>query len=544
MRPPFEKWDMTAAERVLGDAMERHRARAEAEARALDDALLAKPNLVPPVNRHAKPWHLRFRDAFPSWSDFVAAIRGDADPGAVEIALQLLARVAPEEVLPVARTILSSPPWREMGMAVGEALGRVDDPAAVELALAYAEVPYVKGGVSSSVCARAWPIVLGRLRASRVMDTSRTHPRGETHFVESLIRYFGVHHVEEAWPVLAKLYGESEDEYVLLAAGHALFDWRDVRSLTLLRKDIGSKRDQRRLFAVRAHLAEGASRAMDALGGLEGLRAQSGRLVAGELMEQVWRAAREAKEPIGDERYLELALAWAKDERMLGGCRYVLDSFGKAKVAAAKKRLEQGGRLAKRAPAKPKAADVARVRASMKKARANLERIVRELHEIGYVFSAKKPLGRPASARTLSALEKAVGGPLPVSLRMAFEWVGSCDLTGTFPGQAASLRSDAFVLVDAKSILEEALENADGEVPWQLAFAPDAVGKAGFSGGQETIVVPDGSLDARVEGVDGKPFFLDRMREVFRAGGFPGLAKQRGELATVVRRLAGVCVAI
>lgn len=94
VKPPFDKWDMTDVERVLADAMERHRDRAAAEAKAIDAAVVG--NIVPPVDRHGPPWHQKFGDAFPSWE-----------------ALRLLPRVAPGEVLPVARKILALSPWKE-----------------------------------------------------------------------------------------------------------------------------------------------------------------------------------------------------------------------------------------------------------------------------------------------------------------------------------------------------------------------------------------------------------------------------------------------
>jgi hypothetical protein len=399
--------------------------------------------------------------------------------------------------------------------------------------------------------ARAWPVVLARLKASRVMDTSRAHPRSETYLIEAIIAYFGDHHVEQAWPVLSRLYTESVDQHVVLASGHALMAWGDERSLAVLRKDIRARSEWRRFFAVRAYLHEGESQAMDALGGLEALSRDSGRVLADALMEQVWRRARDARKAkagrggIADKRYLDLALMWVKDKRMIGICRYVLDCWDKREVAAAKKRLSQLGKVKKPAPP-PKLAtsDIAAMRRSMKRARKNLERIVVELRKLGYRFGSKTPLGKPASLKTVSAIEKAIGGPLPVSLRMALLEIGSCDLTGTFPGRAASLETDAFVLGDANWILEDALENAGGEARWPLAFAPDAVGKAGFSGGQETIIVPDASLDAPVEGVKGKPLMLDRLRHVFRYGGFPGLAGKKGQLAALARRLSKVCTAI
>lgn len=550
MKPPFDKWDLVEVERALGDAMVRHRERAHDVALSLD-AEVVGTNRVLPVFRHGPPWRQRFVDAFASWDAFVAAVRSDADPGAVELALRLLSRVAPDEVLPVARKILAVSPWREMGSEVGGALGRVDDPAAVELALAHADVPYAMGGVSSSICERAWPIVLERLKASRVMDTSRAHPRRETYFVESLVAYFGHHHVEPAWPVLSRLYAESIDQDVILATGHALVDWGDARSLALLKVDLRSKVQHRRFFAVRAHLVAGESQAMDALGGLEALGRADGRVVARELMEQVWQNARDAKKAtagrggIADERYLALALVWVKDKSMLGVCRYVLDCWDKKQVAAAKKALVKRGAVKKPvAPPQIAKADVDAMRASMKRARKNLERIVAALRALDYAFSSRTPLGKPAAPKTVAAIEKAVGGPLPVSLRMAMLEIGSCDLMGVFAGQEASLESDALVLADAKGILEDARENAGGEAQWPLAFAPDAVGKAGFSGGQETMLVPDPSLDARVSGVKGEPLLLERLRDVFRCGGFPGLAGKKGELGKIAARLAKVCEAL
>jgi hypothetical protein len=234
-----------------------------------------------------------------------------------------------------------------------------------------------------------------------------------------------------------------------------------------------------------------------------------------------------------------------KERKTKSVAQWVLDLFGKPAVTAAKKRLAKAGKLPKPAPPpKPKKADVAAVRASMRRARENLQRIVEELRVLGYAFNAKTPLGPGASAKTLTAIEKALGGPLPVSLCAAFEILGECDLTGAFPGHPASLETDAFVLLGAKDALEQALDEGGREAQVSLVIAPDAVGKAGFSGGQEVMLVPDGALDAPVLGVDGEPLFMDRLRQVFRSGGFPGLAGAKGELRATVRRLAAVCVGI
>jgi hypothetical protein len=546
MKPPFEAWDITKVACSLGDATERHHERCAAEAKALDAALVGTAR-VPPVSRYADSpdrvrHRVRFADAFATWKDFVSAVRGGEDPGALELALSLVAKVAPGEVLPIARAILEVKPWREMGNRVGGALAQVDDPAAIDLALAHAEKPYVMSGVSGSLCARAWPKVMARLEASPVMDTTRTHPRSESYLAEYLIAYFGKNRTEEAWPLLARLYEDSVDKYVVLATGHALVSYDDDRSLALLRGSLGSRGEHHRFFAVKAHLRKGDARAVDALGGLDALRSPSGKAVARELMEQVWNAARDAKRPIEDARYLELALGWVKDRTMKGVSQYVLDLFGKRAVAAAKKRLEKAGKLTKpvRLP-QPKRADILAMRRALVAARKNLERIVAELRALGYAFDAKVPLGKPAPMKTVRAIEKAVGGPLPLSLRTAFTVIGACDLTGSFPGHPRSLESDAFVLVDAREALEEALEMGGGEAQVSLALAPDAVAKAGFSGGREEMLVPDASLDAPIVGVPGEPLLLGRLREVFGYGGFPGLKAAKGELGAIVQRLAKVC---
>jgi hypothetical protein len=558
MKAPFEAWDMTAVAHALADAMGADRRRCQACARALDDAL-EHASRVAPVARYetradVARHFVRFADAFAAWDDFVAAVREGEDAGALEVALEILSRTSPAKVLPIARVILRAKPfhrpagarpWKQMGARVGWALSRVDDPAAVKLALAHLDVPYITTAIAEAVCARAEGVVIARL------ETSPANPdRNETQIVEALLAYLGRHRVERAWSTVARLYEKSEDEHVRLGAGHALLAYGDERSREILTRSMTFpglapterwKGAWRCFFGVKAALQRGPASALDALGGLDALRKSSTVTVASELLEQVASDARKAERAIEDARYLDLALAWVKDPRTKDVAQWVLDVFGKAKVAAAKKRLAKAGTLAKQpAPRKPAKADVAAVRKSMRRARANLERVVVELRALGYTFDAK-PLGTPASAKTVDAIEKALGGPMPVSLRAAFEILGPCNLMGAFPGHPRSLESDAFVLVDAKSALSQALDEGGREAQVSLGIAPDAVGKAGFSGGQEAVLVPDGSLDARVIGIPKEPFFLDRLRHVFRWGGFPGLARAKGKRGVTVRRLAAVC---
>jgi len=47
-----------------------------------------------------------------------------------------------------------------------------------------------------------------------------------------------------------------------------------------------------------------------------------------------------------------------------------------------------------------------------------------------------------------------------------------------------------------------------------------------------------------VTGVKGEPFLLERLRQTFRHGGFPGLAGKKGKLGAIAARLAKVCTPI
>lgn len=65
------------------------------------------------------------------------------------------------------------------------------------------------------------------------------------------------------------------------------------------------------------------------------------------------------------------------------------------------------------------------------------------------------------------------------------------------------LETDAFCLTGPDAVLDQAEDEGGKEAQVSLAIAPDSTGKAGFSGGQEVVLVPDGALDARVRGVAG-----------------------------------------
>jgi hypothetical protein len=175
--------------------------------------------------------------------------------------------------------------------------------------------------------------------------------------------------------------------------------------------------------------------------------------------------------------------------------------------------------------------------ATMRIARANLETIVSRLRASGYRFlrpnSALLP-PPPDAAAKLDEIEAAVG-PLPLSLRAAFEHLGVVDLVGDHPSWPKSanvkLRSvraesevwfnDALMLVPIDAILEDVFEQGVGKT---IGFAGDDYTKAGYSGGLHAVAMPCPLADGAIAGHVGGLTFLDHLRLGLRHGGFPGFA--------------------
>jgi hypothetical protein len=182
----------------------------------------------------------------------------------------------------------------------------------------------------------------------------------------------------------------------------------------------------------------------------------------------------------------------------------------------------------------------------MTRARGNLERIVACLKKEKYRFLRPRGvLAKPTarSKREVVKLEKLVG-PLPASLRAAYEVIVACDLRGTHAsfGCTACIElagesekngvwyTDPFVLVPPSVSLADAEDHADDEADYTLAWSGDAVAKAGYSGGQYSLDMSD----------DGSAFVAE-LRRVFEWGGFPGFSAIEGPLPPLVRTLQTLC---
>jgi hypothetical protein len=137
----------------------------------------------------------------------------------------------------------------------------------------------------------------------------------------------------------------------------------------------------------------------------------------------------------------------------------------------------------------------------------------------------------PPNSRTeadLRKLEKAAGGPLPISLRAWYEQVGGVSLMGSHPVISplnSPTCSDPLVICPLGELFQmlDMGEGEDGGL--QLWLAPDDLHKANVSGGDPYIItVPNAAADAPFENECHETNFVPYLRKVFEWGGFPGWA--------------------
>ena len=192
----------------------------------------------------------------------------------------------------------------------------------------------------------------------------------------------------------------------------------------------------------------------------------------------------------------------------------------------------------------PHAADALAVAyETMRRVKQNVGTIADRLEQLGYKFiapgergglfglrkaSEHKPHVEPSadSWQHIVELEKACGGPIPLSLRAFYEIVGEVN----FLGRHASISpEDSDVLSDPLVVsgVEEAIGSVDAwdDEECLIAFAPDALHKANISGGDPYMIsVPAPLADARVEGEPNDVGFVQYLRLSLAWGGFAGWA--------------------
>ena len=544
----FAAWQLTQIADCLARGLAPRREAVEAEA-ALLAPLGSGPGFRVSIYRESSSYPAQertFGAAYPDWDDFWTALIG-RDAAAIEVGLELLSRVEPNAAWPAARLAVALVPqaWKCLWPIAARALARIDHPDAFAELLAIARQPFCSNQIGASAYRDGGPLALTTLEANPVFRRESSDPIDRL-IATGLLLYLGRQRFEAAWPLLVGVWREHPIMDLRIPAGHVLLQWGDARSLDVLlevRDDVGR---WRHIFRVRAAVQRDPKTVIEQLGGFEVLTAAASENLVAQLLDVVARDAA-SKQPEGlaeaDPRFLDLGLALVGTKSLKRVAKWLIDAYPPEAVARARKRI----------PAAPKAPRRARVDEaiveSMRRSRANLERIVEVLSTTGYQFLNP---GRVLFDPDPAALKKlaAVVGPLPRSLEAAYQEIGGCDLRGSHPDWACNAclelpganepvwMTDPFVLMPATMVLQDALEqDADG---WSLPIAPDSFGKAGYSGGAYTMLVPDGRRDAPIEGASHGGSVIECFSHVFAWGGFPGFEHIPDPPTDFLRRLRDV----
>ncbi|HVD48380.1 MAG TPA: hypothetical protein VNG70_13960 [Candidatus Limnocylindria bacterium] len=171
-------------------------------------------------------------------------------------------------------------------------------------------------------------------------------------------------------------------------------------------------------------------------------------------------------------------------------------------------------------------------RETMRRARSNVERLIKLLPEAGFEF--ENPLETilvppsPADSGALDRLEQKIGH-LPVSLRCWYEEVGQVNLVGRNPRWQHELTDP--LVVDAplefvESEYDQWLQDRGTEWdqgPFRVDIAPDYLHKANISGGDPyALAVPNAGADGLVLWEPHQTMFVNYLRCSFRWAGLPG----------------------
>lgn len=188
-------------------------------------------------------------------------------------------------------------------------------------------------------------------------------------------------------------------------------------------------------------------------------------------------------------------------------------------------------------------------RETMTRARHNVALLAERLPTLGYRFVAPAQVWSPPDQARIADLERFEQqyGPLPLSLRLWYELVGSVNFMGAHPklssyhgqdwggSERLACYTDPLVIAPLPDVpyplyIDYADDDEDdiNGPPYGLSLAPDATLKANHSGGASMeILLPNLAVDAPLISGDwdGLPF-VSYLRACFRWGGFPGMARR------------------
>jgi len=183
-------------------------------------------------------------------------------------------------------------------------------------------------------------------------------------------------------------------------------------------------------------------------------------------------------------------------------------------------------------------------RETMQRVRRNLDVIHARLLQLGYRFQEPEAAVVPpptATGALLKEIERLLG-PLPLSLRVFYEVVGSVDLRQSldqitrkaWPERAREPElsqlgdNDPLQVFPIQDLHKQACRRhtVAGDTPPRLYFcwAVDEYHKSHYSGGENYHVwLPDPAADFRIEGMyEIDEYFVEYLRATFAFGGFRG----------------------
>ncbi|MCA9488565.1 MAG: hypothetical protein KC621_01540 [Myxococcales bacterium] len=460
------------------------------------------------------------------------ALLEEGHPGAIELGLEILSQLDPEACVAPAEALLALRPWNDLGSTLARVLGRCASEHSFRLLVDHPDAPYLRGGLAS----HGWPGGVDEAWALvRAVDWSAdVEPRTR----DATLPAFGYllrHDRERAFPAVVALLASPDGQ---LWATHALFaidpEGRDVLVAELARAAPGEKLGFAQRHAVKVLLERDPTTVVTALGGEGSLTTPGGRPRLAALLEQL-RVDTWVPRPEGKRGWLTADPAFARlCAGLKGDADRSLAALARDLLGALPKELRP---KTPRAPKKVLPVQVAPDPAlveRMERTRDQLDRLVAHLRATGYRFAAPKHVRIPPRSKDLAALkrlEKQV--VVPPSLAAFWRIVGSIDLRGQhpswpvgawlgFPGQREPVwTTDPLVVAPAADVIAEAQEE-HAAPPMLLSFAPDDVGKAGWSGGAIGLWLPQDAADPALEGADGT--WLGHLERALAWAGFPGFA--------------------
>lgn len=488
--------------------------------------------------------YLAYQKAFPDLASFLGLLE-EGDPGAIELGLELVGRLEPEACVPIAELLLANTPWKFLGAALGRALGACASERSFVLLLEHRQIPYLPQGLAThrypGGVDRAW-------NAYRAYgDVARADlPPVDRVRVLPLLSYLLAWDPEPAFVELVRL-SRGENHEVQIYAAHGLFNHASGHAVLLEALSATAPGERLSFVAsmgVRVLLHRDASTTIDALGGVEHLLSPGGRPRLVDLLNRLTRDTFPSggEKTTGllprDPRFAEL-LAAVRADRDRELVKTAGDLLGALPPALRPKVAKPKAPPMKKPVKKklPKEPDAALLR-EMERHRAALESLVAHLRSIGYQFvNPKGALKKPTAAgkRALAQLEKALG-PLPVALVAFYRGVGSVDLRGQDPSwprpaclalpgvsEGSGVWLTDPLMIAPPEVLVEQLEDYVEGTPLGLVLAPDAIGKAGYSGGTLVIDVPSELDDPRIQGGTVAETLREHLARAIASAGMPGL---------------------